>query len=54
MLKDRQLTKFDLPALRKEIEAAEEEIDELENLLTDQRPSSGCGLIENKAATLSA
>ena len=45
MIDDRQLTRFDLPALRKEIEAAEAEIDELENLLNGQRPRRAFGIL---------
>ena len=45
MIDDRQLTRFDLPALRKEIEAAEGEIDELENLLNGQRPRRAFGIL---------
>lgn len=45
MIDDRQLTRFDLPALRKEIEAAEAEIDELENLLNGQRPRRAFGVL---------
>ena len=45
MIDDRQLTRFDLPALKKEIEAMEEEIDELENLLNSQRPRRAFGVL---------
>lgn len=45
MIDDRQLTRFDLPALKKEIEAAEAEIDELENLLNGQRPRRAFGIL---------
>ena len=45
MIDDRQLTRLDLPALRKEIEAAEAEVDELENLLSDQRPRRAFGVL---------
>ncbi|MCI9509567.1 MAG: hypothetical protein HFF10_07480 [Angelakisella sp.] len=42
---DRQLTRFDLPALKKEIEAAEAKVDELENLLNSQRPRRAFGIL---------
>ena len=45
MIDDRQLTRLDLPALRKEIEAAVAEVDELENLLNDQRPRRAFGIL---------
>lgn len=45
MLEDRKLTRFDLPELQKEIEAAEAKVDELENLLNDQRPRRAFGVI---------
>ena len=35
---DRQLTRFDLPSLGKEIEAKEAEIDALENLISGGKP----------------
>ena len=35
MIDDRQLTRFDLPALQKQIEEAEAKVDELENLLNE-------------------
>lgn len=38
MIDDRQLTRFDLPALKKEIEDAENEIDQLTNALNGARP----------------
>ena len=44
MIDDRQLTRFDLPALQKEIEDAEAKVDELENLLTGQRPRRAFGV----------
>lgn len=45
MIDDRQLTKFDLPALKKEIEELEDEIDELEALLASARPRKAFGVI---------
>lgn len=42
---DRRLTRLDLPALRKEIEAAEKELDEMENLLEGQRPRRAVAVI---------
>ena len=45
MIDDCQLTRIDLPALRKEIEAAEEEIEELEALLDGQCPRKAFGVI---------
>ena len=37
-INDRQLTRLDLPSLKREIEEAEAKVDELENLLQNQRP----------------
>ena len=45
MIDDRQLTRLDISALRKEIEAAEAEVDELENLLNGQRPRRAFGVL---------
>jgi len=42
---DRQLTRFDLPALKKEIEDAETQIDELTALLSNKRPRKTFGII---------
>jgi len=42
---DLQLTRLDLPALEKEIEAAEAKVDELENLLNDLRPRRAVGVL---------
>lgn len=42
---DRQLTRFDLQALKKEIEVAEAKVDELENLLNSQRPRRAFGIL---------
>lgn len=42
---DRQLTKFDLPAVKNEIEALEREIDELEAALVNARPRKAFGVI---------
>jgi hypothetical protein len=45
MVDDRQLTRFDLPALENEIEQAEAKVDELEGLLANQRPRRAFGVI---------
>lgn len=45
MIDDRQLTKFDLPAVKNEIEALEDEIDELEAALANARPRKAFGVI---------
>lgn len=45
MIDDRQLTKFDLPALKNEIKALEDEIDGLEGLLANTRPRKAFGVI---------
>ncbi len=45
MIDDRQLTRFDLPALQKQIEEAEAKVDELENLLNSQRPRRAFGIL---------
>lgn len=45
MIDDRQLTRFDLPALKKEIEDAENEIDQLTNALNGARPRKAFGVI---------
>lgn len=45
MLDDRQLTKLDLPALKKEIKDLEGEIDELDKLLANARPRRAFGVI---------
>lgn len=45
MIDDRQLTKFDLPALKKEIKDLEDEIDGLENELARIRPRRAFGVI---------
>lgn len=42
---DRQLTRFDLPALKKEIEEAEKEVDQLTNALNGARPRKAFGVI---------
>lgn len=42
---DRQLTKFDLPAVKNEIEELESEIDELEAALANARPRKAFGVI---------
>ncbi len=45
MIDDRQLTRFDLPALKKEIEEAEKEVDQLTNALNGARPRRAFGVI---------
>ena len=45
MIDDRQLTRFDLPALQKQIEEAEAKVDELENLFNGQRPRRTFGVL---------
>lgn len=45
MIDDRQLTKFDLPEVKNEIEALESEIDELEAALANARPRKAFGVI---------
>lgn len=42
---DRQLTRFDLPDLQKEIEVAERKVDELTAQLNAQRPRRAFGVI---------
>ncbi len=42
---DRQLTRFDVDKLKREIEALEEEIDELTALLSNKRPRKAVGVI---------
>ena len=42
---DRELTRFDLPALKNEIEEMEAELDELESLLAAGRPRKAFGVI---------
>lgn len=42
---DRELTRFDLPKLQEEIEAAEKKVDELTALLEGQRPRMAVGVI---------
>lgn len=42
---DRQLTRFDLPDLQREIEEAEHKVDELTALLNGQRPRRAFGVI---------
>lgn len=42
---DRQLTKFDLPALRREIEEAEKKIDALNAELSGSRPRKAFGIV---------
>lgn len=42
---DRQLTRFDLPSLKDEIDEAEEKVDELTALLNGARPRKAFGII---------
>lgn len=42
---DRQLTRFDIPDLLKQIEAAEKKVDELTALLNGRRPRKAFGVI---------
>ena len=42
---DRSLSKFDIPALRKAIDDAEEKIDELEALLEGMKPRRAVGIL---------
>lgn len=45
MIDDRQLTRFDLPVLKKQIDDLEDEIDELEALIEGARPRRAFGVI---------
>lgn len=45
MIDDRQVTKIDLPVLRREIEEAEAKIETLTNELNGQRPRKAFGII---------
>jgi hypothetical protein len=45
MIDDRQLTRFDLPVLKAQIDALESEIDELENIINGTRPRRAFGII---------
>ena len=42
---DRELTRFDLPTLQEEIEAAEKKVDELTALLEGQKPRRAVAVI---------
>ena len=42
---DRELTRFDLPKLQEEIEAAEKKVDELTAMLEGQKPRRAVGVI---------
>ena len=42
---DRQLTRFDIPDLMKEIEAVEQKIDELSGALDGKRPRKAFGVL---------
>ncbi len=44
-LEDRELTRFDLPKLQEEIEAAEKKVDELMALLEGQKPRRSVAVI---------
>ncbi len=45
MIDDRQLTRFDLPDLKNEIEECEEKIDELTAALEGKRPRKAFGIL---------
>ena len=45
MIDDRQLTRFDIPVLKKEIEELEAQIDELDALMEGKRPRKAVGVI---------
>lgn len=45
MIDDRQLTRFDLPDLKNEIEECEEKIDELTAALEGKRPRKAFGVL---------
>ena len=42
---DRQLTKFDIPSLRKAIDDAEEKVDEYEAMLEGMKPRRAFGVV---------
>lgn len=42
---DRELTRFDLPDLKEEIEKMEKEVDELENQLNGRRPRKAVAVV---------
>lgn len=42
---DRELTRFDLPALKQEIEDAEKKVDELQSELNGRKPRKAFGVI---------
>ena len=42
---DKQLTRFDLPALKEEIDALEKEIEQLEGLLNGKKPRKAVGVV---------
>ncbi len=44
-LEDRELTRFDLPKLQEEIEAAEKKVDELTALMEGQKPRLAVAVI---------
>lgn len=45
MIDDRQLTRFDIPTLEKELEDCEQKIDELTAALEGKRPRKAFGII---------
>lgn len=45
MIDDRQLTRLDLATLKKEIEIAEKEVDELAALMADKKPRKAFGIV---------
>lgn len=44
-LENKIITRLDLPALKREIEDAERQMDELESLLSDSRPRRAFGIV---------
>jgi hypothetical protein len=44
-INNRELTRFDLPELKNEIEEAEKKVDELAGLLSDKRPRKAFGVL---------
>ncbi len=42
---DRQLTRFDLPVLKKEIDKLEQEVEELQGQLDGKRPRKALGVV---------
>lgn len=44
-LEDRQVTKLDLPSLKREIEESEKKVDELTALLANKKPRKAFGIV---------